>query len=646
MVNTEGNEQLSFDIIDTQMTIEAMRDSGYKSTTHALAELIDNSIEAGATAIEIFGLSRYKARTSRVSLDELAVLDNGNGMDPLTLRGSLRYGHGTRRNRAGIGRFGVGLPNSSMSQAQRVDIWSWQNGATNAMHTYLSIADVNGGLKEIPEPQLNPVPDIYQDSSLDGLEESGTLVVWSELDRVEWKRASTTFRHTETLLGRIYRRFLATPRDRLYENDSRQDEIGNSRSIRCIPIEANGETWSVQEDDIVYVRPNDPLYLMSGTSCPEKFGSGPMFMELTGSPFHVPISYQGTTYNVQVRATHARPHVRDSSHADANWPQAWQGRDAGNTPWGKHADTNMGVSIVRAHRELEVDPSWVSGDDPTERWWTIEIDFPTQLDELFGVTNNKQGTMTLQRLAAYDWRRERLPDENSASDVRRRMREDGDHRADLLELHKQVINARRLLRERVKQHRQRRSSRHGATEEEKADSKATATIERRIEKGQLADSDRAAQSSSAEEQQEAQVRSLVDRHHLDHDEALQRIRETIENGNRVRWIQTSQNSPAFFDVESLPAVLQVVLNANHPVYQHLFDVMHPDADDLDEGALRHRLARAAAAFRILIYAWARFEEEQTNSQKRHVRDARFEWGKSAEEFFDEPDGDVSPTTMV
>ena len=74
---TESDSQLSFSIIDSKMTVQAMRDSGYKSTTHALAELIDNSIESGATAIEIFGVSRRDDRTGRLTLKELAVLDNG-----------------------------------------------------------------------------------------------------------------------------------------------------------------------------------------------------------------------------------------------------------------------------------------------------------------------------------------------------------------------------------------------------------------------------------------------------------------------------------------------------------------------------------------------------------------------------------------
>ena len=64
-MNTSG-EQPSFSIIDSRMTVQAMRDSGYKSTTHALAELIDNSIEGHATGIEVFGISRRNSRTGTI----------------------------------------------------------------------------------------------------------------------------------------------------------------------------------------------------------------------------------------------------------------------------------------------------------------------------------------------------------------------------------------------------------------------------------------------------------------------------------------------------------------------------------------------------------------------------------------------------
>ena len=646
MAMTEPDSQLSFSIIDPKMTVQSMRDSGYKSTTHALAELIDNSIEGGATAIEIFGVSRRDSHTGRLTLKELAVLDNGEGMDELTLRGSLRYGHGTRRTRQGIGRFGLGLPNSSMSQAKRVDIWSWQSGVTNALHTWLSIDEVESGAREIPAPKWQTIPNVYYEASRNGFSDSGTLVVWSDLDRVEWKQASTTFRHTEMFLGRIYRRFLAKFSDRLHSGDPRDNEIGSRRTIMCIPVRDDDGVADVQQDDIVEIRPNDPLYLMAGTSCPEQFGTGSMFTELAGSPFLVPVIYKDRRYEVRVRASYARAHVRDSFDQDAAWPEEWIGKDAGHAPWGKHADQNMGISLMRAHREIQLDDSWVSGDDPRERWWTVEVDFPTEIDEVFGVTNNKQGTVTFQRLARYNWKREALPGEESTGDVRRRMEEDGDHRIYLLDLRRQIDEAIKLMRLRVRQARHRRDSRHALDEDQKADAKATNAIKRRIQEGHEGASDRAGKSGSEAEHKEAQIESLTERHHLDHKDALRKIDETIRARNRVRWIQSAQSSAAFFDIEPLPNIIQVALNTNHPVHSHLYDIMHSDVEELTENEVRERLARAAAAFRILIYSWARYEDEQTDRAQRQVRDARVEWGKYAEEFFDEEDDSIPPTDLV
>ena len=646
MAVTELDGQLEFSIVDTRMTVEAMRDSGYKSTTHALAELIDNSIESGATAIEIFGISRRDSHTGRFTLKELAVLDNGEGMDGVTLRGSLRYGHGTRQQRLGIGRFGLGLPNSSMSQARQVDVWSWQSGGTNALHTQLSIDDVERGAREILEPELRPIPEVYLEASRNVFGDSGTLVVWSDLDRVEWKQASTTFKHTETLLGRIYRRFLAQSSERLHPDDSRANEIGPRRTITCVPINDNEGEIEVQEADVVEVRSNDPLYLMTGTSCPENFGPGPMFTELDASPFTVPVTYKGMEYEVRVRASYARAHVRDSLAPNASWPDEWKGKDAGHAPWGKHADQNIGVSLMRAHREIQLDDSWVNGNDPRERWWTVEVDFPTALDEVFGVTNNKQGTMTFQRLARYDWMREAIPGEESVGDVRRRMEEEGDHRVYLLDLRTQIGRAVALMRPRVQQARQPRGPRHKLDEDQKADAKASAAVKRRMQEGHQGESDRVGESGTEEEHKEAQVESLVEKHRLDQSDAFQRVAETIEAGSRVRWIKSAQSSAAFFDVESLPNVIQVALNTNHPVCSHLYDIMHPDVDELTEDEVRERLAKAAAAFRILIYSWARYEEEQTDRARRQVRDARVEWGKYAEEFFDEEDDSIAPTDLV
>lgn len=643
--------EMRFPIIVPRMTVESMRASGYKSTTHALAELIDNSIESGADTIEVFGLSRLDEGTGRHTLRELAVLDNGCGMDDLTLQGSLCYGQGTRSDRKGIGRFGMGLPNSSMSQARRLDVWSWQSGVTNARHTQLHLDDVEQGLTEIPKPELRPIPEAYLDASRNGFGDSGTLVVWRDLDRVEWRRVSTTFKHTENLLGRLYRRFLAKKSERLHPNDGRDKEIGPRRTIMLVPVDAYPDGIEVDDGDVVEVRPNDPLYLMTGTSCPEDFGPGPMFKELDGfSPFSLPIKYKGKQYDLRVRASHARPHVRNPAAQDANWPDKYVTSDAGSAPWGKHAAQNLGISIMRAHREIHLDDTWTSVYDPVDRWWTIEVDFPPELDELFGVTFTKQGAPTFPRLAAFDWRREAFEDE-TRTDVLRRLRESGDYRAHLIDLHEQITRTITVLRKRVQATKKPRSPRHEThSEEDKADIQATVVIKRRIEnEGREGTSDIKGKTGTPEDHKQEQVSSLTDKHHMDPEDALEVVHETIRKGNRVRWVQSELSSPAFFDVEPLPNVVQVVFNKQHPVHSHFWEVMHPDVDTeeaVSADDLQERLERAAMAFRVLVYSWARYEEEQTEKERRRVRDARIEWGKYAEDFFDVDDDSPEPTDLV
>lgn len=212
MIDVSG----SYPIVSSDMTIKAMRDSGYKSTAHAIAELIDNGIEEDAELVELFAVesSERRSERARFHIEKIAVMDNGNGMDHETLRRSLRFGVGSRQDRKSIGRFGVGLPNSSMSQCRRVDVWSWQNGPDNALHTCLDLDEISGNDAQVPAPRHDPLPQEWQKLS-QGLGQSGTLVLWTKLDRVQWLGAAATLRNTEELIGRIYRRFIADGRCRI-----------------------------------------------------------------------------------------------------------------------------------------------------------------------------------------------------------------------------------------------------------------------------------------------------------------------------------------------------------------------------------------------------------------------------------------------
>jgi hypothetical protein len=90
----------------------------------ALSEIIDNSIQADATKIEILLLEKLSKTGKRESLvNEIVIADNGTGMDKATLETSLRFGGGTRHGaKKGLGKFGMGLPNSSASQCPRFEV--------------------------------------------------------------------------------------------------------------------------------------------------------------------------------------------------------------------------------------------------------------------------------------------------------------------------------------------------------------------------------------------------------------------------------------------------------------------------------------------------------------------------------------------
>ncbi len=93
-------------IIALDKFIQATRDSGYKGTPSAVSELVDNSIQAGATRVAISITATASGDEEKAI--EVSVLDNGCGMDPFTLRQALRFGGSTRfGERSGLGRYGM-----------------------------------------------------------------------------------------------------------------------------------------------------------------------------------------------------------------------------------------------------------------------------------------------------------------------------------------------------------------------------------------------------------------------------------------------------------------------------------------------------------------------------------------------------------
>lgn len=92
--------------------IESTRAIGY-SLEAAVADIIDNSIAAGASKVDLFFFP--------VDKEYVAILDNGRGMDDKELTTAMQYGSKNpmdERSKEDLGRFGLGLKTASLSQCR------------------------------------------------------------------------------------------------------------------------------------------------------------------------------------------------------------------------------------------------------------------------------------------------------------------------------------------------------------------------------------------------------------------------------------------------------------------------------------------------------------------------------------------------
>ena len=161
---------------DAARTIEGLRDTGYEFLT-AIADIVDNSIEAGASKIDI--------RVER-ALDgeiEVAVGDNGSGMTEESLVNAMRYGSKARENLASLGKFGLGLKTASTAMCRQLTVATRSEATAPPLAARWDldhVAATNKWMLQRPaltHSELQMLDDVAPGSS-------GTLVIWHKVDRL------------------------------------------------------------------------------------------------------------------------------------------------------------------------------------------------------------------------------------------------------------------------------------------------------------------------------------------------------------------------------------------------------------------------------------------------------------------------------
>ncbi|GEL96118.1 ATP-binding protein [Cellulomonas composti] len=313
------------DLLVASNFIQAAREFGYLTVSAALAELVDNSLQASATQVAV-----TIHRETPDSLPVITVEDNGVGMSKAELDVCLRFGGSSRFDtRESFGRFGMGLPAASLSQARRVEVTAWRDGGYERTVTLDLDAVVAGAA-----PTLSSERRSKRGSG------SGCRVRWLQCDRIEYRRLVWLERSLQRDMGRIYRRTLSA-----------------------------GLTMTINGS---HVKPVDPMLLtikLEGVTARLAFDE--LHYELETA--------DGGTSVVTVRFTELPV-------------QAWHRLD-NVTKRRVGIVGGGGVSILRAGREIASGWHLMGSKrkENYDDWWRCEIEFEPRLDEHFGITINKQG---------------------------------------------------------------------------------------------------------------------------------------------------------------------------------------------------------------------------------------------------------------
>lgn len=156
--------------------VESMRSLGYSFKT-AIADLIDNSIGAGAKRIDLTMLPNNNPY--------LIILDNGHGMTNSELELALKFGSKNpldERNEEDLGRFGLGMKSASLSQCRKLTVASKKNGELSCYSWDIDYINEkkNWVLIEYDETEISRLPNIENLKKL----EHGTYLLLQNFDRV------------------------------------------------------------------------------------------------------------------------------------------------------------------------------------------------------------------------------------------------------------------------------------------------------------------------------------------------------------------------------------------------------------------------------------------------------------------------------
>lgn len=184
--------------------VESLRDLGYDTST-AIADLIDNSINADSSEIQV----EIRAKSGSTPA-HVVIADDGKGMSADALKNAMRFGSHQEYSLEDLGKYGLGLKTASLSQCGLLSVLSKPRQKSGS-RSRLSIAqwDVAHLNKtddwDLKTPDIEELPQWKQEILSEFMpEDGGTVVIWSELEEALPLLESDNPKKSENEVARLF----------------------------------------------------------------------------------------------------------------------------------------------------------------------------------------------------------------------------------------------------------------------------------------------------------------------------------------------------------------------------------------------------------------------------------------------------------
>ncbi|CAL9453665.1 hypothetical protein SUDANB106_02518 [Streptomyces sp. enrichment culture] len=359
--------------VSTVALLSSLRDSGH-SISSAVSEVIDNSLEARANNIQVFVEESTSGRKKNVA--RIAFIDDGAGMSAEFIQRHLQLGFSSRNGSGNsIGKFGVGSKLAALSVGTRIDVWSRTNATEPINHVFLDLDQISddeglGAPATIPRPDHEPIPPQYTEEFP---EVSGTLVVWSKIDRASDKQGRRSPDHIRVELNkeisRIFREYICG---------------GINICIDGVPLLAHDPTFLREGTWADHILAQDLSKEGADSQSTRRHFPGSVLLDET-------LTVPGTSGQIRVILTLAPVEVRAT-------------RGAGASPLAKKLrlpENEGAISFMRLDREISytiVPRLFPGGVQSLDRYIGFEVHFGPELDKWMGIRNVKRGAEPMEEL--------------------------------------------------------------------------------------------------------------------------------------------------------------------------------------------------------------------------------------------------------